>query len=527
MRKILIPLVCFFFAIHQIDALAQTYAAGACSQIPGTQSCVDSTPCKTDSSGQTICLAGVAAPKGALSVTQSCWQYNYQYSCVDSSLSYNSCTTASWYNPQTCSLTSKTCANTDTSSGACTSYNESYSCVTQAASTSQQTVCSNNLSSTAFVLPTNTNNTLIKAATAMEIARESQVYSSNGVGPIFVGTQETCRKGYFGLQNCCNSSPAGGSSNSAVMSAVFTVGSKVVTYAGQNAVDAASPYVFDALYSGGTYAAGLTNSLDTVSSWVGSSTANFLGNGASTGTNLAANGIGAYGFTYGSSTQVVGGGLGGGNIALSGGDAYQAAMENYQTLSEAYSEAVEAGTETVEGLQAVTEAGTALNAAASNVLLFNPYTFAASVVLQFAIQAIMAAMACTQEEQMLALHRGANLSVFTGETCTNKIPIIGTCLQYTDTYCSFNSVLALIINQQGKAQLGLNFSDCSGLTIAQIGQLNFATMDFSQFSAQMMQQALAGAPASANIASSYQPLMNAATQGSSQSPTTGLAYPSK
>ena len=121
-------------------------------------------------------------------------------------------------------------------------------------------------------------------------------------------------------------------------------------------------------------------------------------------------------------------------------------------------------------------------------------------------------MQCSQQEQLLAMHQGANLSVYTGEYCSNQIPIIGTCIEYTDTYCSFNSLLAKLVNQQGKAQLGLPFNDCSGLTLNQISQIDFSKMDLSQFTAQMTSKAQAALPNTQTLPTPYlQNIMNKAT----------------
>lgn len=484
LRKLILCIIVCVFQLQVINANAQVYPAGACRLVPGSQACSDTTPCKALSNGITACLAGVSLPSGAVSLKQSCWKYTYTYACADSGTSIDSCTTASWYNPQTCSISARNCTNTDSTTGNCTSYNMKYSCVSTPSTNTQQTVCSNNvLNQAAFPTPENKNNSFAVTAAAMEVAREVQVYASCDSGdafscaskPLFSGVNETCRKGYFGLQNCCNSAP-GGTSNSQVMNTALGTGSKVIMYAGKQAVDAASPYVFDAMYSAGGYAAGLANSMTSINS-VTSGT--FGGYTTATGTSFASSGISAYGFTFASSVAEVGGGFMGGNMLLAG----------------------TAGTNTA--------------------IMFNPYAFAAAVALQFAISAIQKAMACTQQEQMLAMHKGSNLSVFTGETCTNKIPIIGTCLEYTSTYCSFNSIFAKIVNKQGKAQLGLNFNNCSGLTVSQIASLDFSKMDLSELTTQVLQQAQAGVPSSPEIQTNYQPIMQNSSGGSAQSSTNG------
>ena len=73
-----------------------------------------------------------------------------------------------------------------------------------------------------------------------------------------------------------------------------------------------------------------------------------------------------------------------------------------------------------------------------------------------------------------------------GSYCSKKIPIIGSCVQTTQTYCCFNSRLARILNEQGRAQLargwgGAKGPDCSGFTVAQLQSLDFSRMDLTAF----------------------------------------------
>jgi conjugal transfer mating pair stabilization protein TraN len=433
--------------------------------------------------------------------------------------------------------------------------------MTSPAKSSQAMSCNSNLfNSDQFIAPPNPNSSFGKAAVAMEIARQTQVYADCSSGDpaaclnaaIFVGTPEKCTKGYAGLRNCCNSSP-GAQSNSDLMSTIgFGVGGKVAMFAGEKAVDAASPYVFDAMYSGATYVGGLTNSMSTVTSMLGSS--------APAGTSLASGGVSAYGLTYGSTTAFAGGGLGGGNIALTGGAlaettstaAAAAATTAGETASLAMSanaaataaEATAMATGAAADMAAATiaqnaafaaaeTAATAATAstaaaagaaeAASSVLMFNPYTFAIAIAITLITTYIMSLMSCTKEEQVLAMHKGANLSVFTGQSCTKKLPAIGTCMEYTDTYCSFNSVLAKLINQQGKAQLDLNFASCTGLTVAQISKLDFSKINLSEFVNTMVAKATSNLPTS--VPTNYAPLVQNTTTGSAQSGSNGTGYP--
>lgn len=65
------------------------------------------------------------------------------------------------------------------------------------------------------------------------------------------------------------------------------------------------------------------------------------------------------------------------------------------------------------------------------------------------------------------------------------------CITHTTTKCCFNSVLARIINEQGRLQVAkwwgtAEAPDCSGFTIAQLQSLNFAQMDLTEFYASIV-----------------------------------------
>jgi conjugal transfer mating pair stabilization protein TraN len=431
------------------QTLGQTFGPGACSLIPNSRTCVDATPCKTDSTGVTVCLAGTTVPSGGVRIPQSCWQYSYQYACATST--EDSCTP--YENNIACSVISSSCQDFAQPSGTCDSWNYTYQCQTQAAQTTQQMVCSNGLFNTnLFPTPTNTNNTFTQAAIAQEILREAQVYSKDGT-EIFSGVHETCRKGYAGIQNCCKSLP-GAKSNSVVADIALGATGSVVKYAGEVAVDRASEWMFDAMYNNGLWTDAMTSMLSTGSDTLG--------------TSLASSGfsVGAYGFSY-STVNTTGAGLANGDTML-------------------------------------------LGSSDTGFLMFNPYVLVAALVIAY----LQSLSACSQEEQMLGMHKGASLSVYETEACTSSF--LGACLGYTDSYCSFNSVLAKIINTQGKAQLGLNPADCTGFTLAQLAQLNFSTMDFSEFAASLTQQALASVPTSPTINQAYTPIMQGAPAGSAQ-----------
>lgn len=444
-------LACASLVLCWASAYAQTtFAPGACAEEPGSQTCADATPCKTDSSGQQVCLSTVAnPPAGALKVSQTCWQYGYKYACQ--STTSDSCTP--YESNPACTVLTTACQDHAVPSGFCDSWLYTYQCQTAAAVTTSQTVCTTGLfDSSGFAAMPKTNNNMTSVAVAQEMIREGQLYSDKGT-KLFAGVSETCKKGYGGIKNCCKTAP-GAQSNSQTSEVAFGAAAQTVKYLGEEAIDWASPYVFDAMYNNGLWTEGMTEAFQT---------------GADTfGTDAAASGfsVGAYGFTY-STVDTAGSGLLGGDTTLFGSD----------------------------------EMG---------FVEFNPYVFAAVVI----IMVVEDLSSCTNAEQLLAEHRGANLSVYEDETCSSTL--LGSCDQWTDRYCSYNSVLAKIINTQGKAQLGLSSSDCSGMTLAQVTSIDFSRIDFSEFTATISAQATQHMPSSAAIGSAYQPVQSTKTGGSAQ-----------
>ncbi|WP_257828203.1 conjugal transfer protein TraN [Burkholderia glumae] len=110
-----------------------------------------------------------------------------------------------------------------------------------------------------------------------------------------------------------------------------------------------------------------------------------------------------------------------------------------------------------------------------NFVGFNPYIFGAEI----AAQLIQMWLACTSDEQVLSLKRGQNLCVQYKQWCSTKV--LGVCVEEKKGYCCFNSLIAKIVNQQGKAQLGIQFAGCGGLTADQLQQIDFSKIDFSEF----------------------------------------------
>jgi conjugal transfer mating pair stabilization protein TraN len=99
-------------------------------------------------------------------------------------------------------------------------------------------------------------------------------------------------------------------------------------------------------------------------------------------------------------------------------------------------------------------------------------------------------LSCEQAEQILAMKKDNQLCHSVGSYCSQKVPILGTCVETTQTYCCFNSRLARIINEQGRAQVNRTWGapkgpNCSGFTVEQLQALDFSRMDLSAFYAEI------------------------------------------
>ena len=109
-----------------------------------------------------------------------------------------------------------------------------------------------------------------------------------------------------------------------------------------------------------------------------------------------------------------------------------------------------------------------------------------SLAISLAIMIITDLLSCTQDEKMLSIKRGERLCIGTGSYCSLEVPLIGICLAVTETYCCYNSRLARIINQQGKAQLGTAVNtSCAGFTQAELSSVDFSRMDLTEFMAEI------------------------------------------
>ncbi len=75
-----------------------------------------------------------------------------------------------------------------------------------------------------------------------------------------------------------------------------------------------------------------------------------------------------------------------------------------------------------------------------------------------------------------------------GSVCTQQL--LNACVKKQETYCCFKSILARIIQEQGRPQIGRSWGtpespDCEGLRVAEVQAMDFSRMDFSEFYAEI------------------------------------------
>jgi conjugal transfer mating pair stabilization protein TraN len=132
----------------------------------------------------------------------------------------------------------------------------------------------------------------------------------------------------------------------------------------------------------------------------------------------------------------------------------------------------------------------ALYSADSILIGFDPW----SLVIAVVIQVVMSATSCDEEEGKLAMKEGARLCHTVGTYCSSCIRVLGSCVScitHTTRKCCFNSILARIVNEQGRVQVGRTWGtarepDCSGFTVAQLQALDFSAMDLSELYASLV-----------------------------------------
>ncbi|MBX9794852.1 MAG: type-F conjugative transfer system mating-pair stabilization protein TraN, partial [Burkholderiaceae bacterium] len=139
---------------------------------------------------------------------------------------------------------------------------------------------------------------------------------------------------------------------------------------------------------------------------------------------------------------------------------------------------------------AIPAGSTVVYSSADMIVAFDPW----SLVIAVIIYIILSMMSCNEDEGKLAMKEGARLCHTIGTWCSSCFRVLGvcvSCVEHTTSKCCFNSMLARIVNEQGRTQIGKGWGgaespDCTGFTIAQLQTLNFAAMDLTEFYASLV-----------------------------------------
>jgi len=92
---------------------------------------------------------------------------------------------------------------------------------------------------------------------------------------------------------------------------------------------------------------------------------------------------------------------------------------------------------------------------------------------------------CSASERELAQERNAGNTHYLGRYCSKRT-FFGVCIRRSRAWCVFGSKLGRILQQQGRAQLGIGWSSCRGFTVDEIEGIDFARLDLSEFTQDLM-----------------------------------------
>ena len=95
---------------------------------------------------------------------------------------------------------------------------------------------------------------------------------------------------------------------------------------------------------------------------------------------------------------------------------------------------------------------------------------------------------CSAAERELAEERHAGNTHYLGRYCSKRT-FFGVCIRRSRAWCVFGSKLGRILQQQGRAQLGLGWGSCRGLTVAEVERIDFERLDLAEFTENLMEGA--------------------------------------
>ena len=99
---------------------------------------------------------------------------------------------------------------------------------------------------------------------------------------------------------------------------------------------------------------------------------------------------------------------------------------------------------------------------------------------------------CSRSEIELARERHGGNTHYLGRYCARRT-FFGVCIRRARAWCVFGSKLGRILHEQGRPQLGIGWSSCRGLTVAEIEAIDFGALDLSEFTENLLEGAKAPA----------------------------------
>ncbi len=91
---------------------------------------------------------------------------------------------------------------------------------------------------------------------------------------------------------------------------------------------------------------------------------------------------------------------------------------------------------------------------------------------------------CSANERELAKERNAGNTHYLGRYCSKRV--FGVCIRRSRAWCVFGSKLGRILQQQARPQLGIGWGSCRGFSVAEVERIDFATLDLSEFTQDLM-----------------------------------------
>lgn len=125
--------------------------------------------------------------------------------------------------------------------------------------------------------------------------------------------------------------------------------------------------------------------------------------------------------------------------------------------------------------------GMELTTQAAQVINFIGMVYTAYVIADILVNIIWE---CEEKEFELGAKKETRQCTYVGSYCASKV--LGQCVEKREAYCCYGSVVARIVQEQGKPQLGRNFGEpespsCEAITVAEMGQLDWNRIDLTEW----------------------------------------------